>query len=61
MIPLLISSLLVILISPLFAFVSANGYKLEGTASEGWWELYKTFLIKYCTKDLPIIVYINNF
>lgn len=61
MIPLFISSVVVILLSPLFAFVSANGYKLHNSTSDNWWKLYKTFLIKYCTEDLPIIVYTNNF
>lgn len=62
MIPLFISSLVVILLSPFFAFVSANGFKLlEGQKSRSWWGQYKAALIKFCTDDLPIVVYSNRY
>lgn len=54
-----IDSLVVIVLSPLFAFVSANGQKLN-YPTESWWKLYKAGLIMSCTKALPIVVYIKN-
>lgn len=35
--PLVISSLVVIILSPLLAFLSANGCKLQYTTQETWW------------------------
>lgn len=54
-----IDSLVVIMISPLLAFVSANANKLD-FPTESWWKLYKDGLILACTKALPIVVYIKN-
>lgn len=54
-----IDSLVVIVISPLLAFVSANANKLS-FPTESWWKLYKDGLILVCTKALPIVVYIKN-
>lgn len=54
-----IDSLVVILLSPLFAFVSANDQKLN-YPTESWWKLYKDGLILACTELLPIVVYIKN-
>lgn len=59
MIILAISSLVVILLSPLFAFVSANGQKLN-YQTESWWKLYKAGLIMSCTKLLPIVIFYKN-
>ena len=50
-----ISSLVVIILSPLFAFLGANGCKLQYTTSESWWEIYKRNLILSCTELLPIV------
>lgn len=64
---LIISSLVVILLSPLIAFVGANEYKLsaneynQGRTKVSWWKTYKTGLIATCTEWLPIVVYKNNF
>lgn len=64
---LIISSLVVILLSPLIAFVGANEYKLgtneysQGRTKASWWKTYKTGLIATCTELLPIVVYKNNF
>ena len=55
-----ISSLVVILLSPLFAFISANGQKLN-YPTESWWKLYKSGLIMSCTELLPIVVFYNHF
>lgn len=55
-----ISSLVVILLSPLFAFVSANGRKLN-YPTESWWKLYKDGLIMSCTELLPIVIFYNHF
>lgn len=54
-----IDSLVVIVLSPFLAFVSANANKL-GFPKESWWKLYKDGLILSCTKALPIVVYIKN-
>lgn len=54
-----IDSLVVIVLSPFLAFVSANADKL-GFPKESWWKLYKDGLILSCTKSLPIVVYIKN-
>lgn len=51
------SSLLIIIFSPLLAFVRANEYKLVYKTPESWWEVYKTGLVTLCTKLLPIRVY----
>lgn len=56
-----ISSLLIIVFSPLLAFVRANEYKLVYKTSESWWEIYKTGLVALCTELLPIMVYAKNF
>lgn len=56
-----ISSLVMIVFSPLLAFFSANGWKLAHTTSDSWWGTYKTSLIDFCTEALPIVVYMNNF
>ena len=55
LIPLFISSLILIILSPLFAFFGANGCKLAYTISESWWEIYKRNLIVTCTELLPIV------
>lgn len=66
-IPLVISSLVVILLSPLIAFVGTNGCKLGDEYKQGhmtsasWWKTYKTGLVVACTEMLPIVVYKNNF
>ena len=56
-----ISSLVVIILSPLIAFVGANGYKMAHTTTANWWEIYKARLVDTCTDDLPIVVYVKNF
>ena len=56
-----ISSLVTIMLSPLIAFVGANGYKMANTTAVSWWQIYKDRLIDTCTDMLPIVVYINNF
>lgn len=56
-----ISSLLIIVFSPLLAFVRANEYKLASTTTASWWEIYKTGLVALCTELLPIMVYAKNF
>lgn len=61
MFTLVISSLVVIILSPLLAFVGANGYKMAHTTTANWWEIYKARLVDTCTDDLPIVVYMNNF
>lgn len=53
--PLVISSLILIMLSPLLAFFGANGCKLQYTTSESWWEIYKRNLIMLCTELLPIV------
>lgn len=58
---LVISSLVTIMLSPLIAFVGANGYKMANTTAVSWWQIYKDRLIDTCTDMLPIVVYINNF
>lgn len=64
---LIISSLVVILLSPLIAFVGANEYKLGAneynqgrTTSLSWWQIYKDDLVVVCTELLPIVVYKNS-
>lgn len=64
---LIISSLVVILLSPLIAFVGANEYKLSAneynqgrTTSASWWQIYKDDLVVVCTELLPIVVYKNS-
>lgn len=52
---LVIGSLLMIVFSPLLAFLGANGCKLQYTTSESWWEIYKRNLILSCTELLPIV------
>ena len=54
---LIISSLVSIVFSPLFAFLNANNFKLEHATSESWWDHYKATLIWLCTDDLPIVKY----
>lgn len=61
MFTLAISSLVVIILSPLIAFVGANGYKMAQTTTANWWEIYKARLVDTCTEDLPIVVYVKNF
>lgn len=61
MFTLVISSLVVIILSPLIAFVGANGYKMAQTTAVSWWQIYKDRLIDTCTDMLPIVVYMNNF
>ena len=58
---LVISRLLIIILSPLFAFVRANEDKLDSTTTVSWWQIYKDRLIDTCTDMLPIVVYMNNF
>lgn len=53
--PLIISSLVTIIFSPLLAFFGANGCKLAYQTSESWWEIYKRNLIDLCTDLLPIV------
>lgn len=55
-----ISSLLIIVFSPLLAFFCANEDKLVYKTSESWWEIYKTSLVALCTKLLPIGVYVDK-
>lgn len=50
-----ISRLLIIVLSPLLAFVRANEYKLASTTTASWWEIYKRNLILSCTELLPIV------
>lgn len=61
MVSLLIGSLVVIVISPLLAFVNANNFKLEDQTSRSWWGQYKVALIEFCTDELPIVVYSRHF
>ena len=53
--PLVISSLILIILSPLLAFFGANCCKLEYTTPESWWKLYKRNIIMLCTDELPIV------
>ena len=53
--PLIISSLILIILSPLFAFFGANCCILEYTTLENWWKLYKRNIIMLCTDELPIV------
>lgn len=51
-----ISRLLIIVLSPLIAFVRAN----EDTTSASWWEAYKAGLVDACTDLVPIMAYEKN-
>ena len=55
-----ISRLLIIILSPLFAFVRANEYKLDSTTKASWWEAYKADLVDECTDLVPILAYEKN-
>lgn len=55
-----ISRLLIIVFSPLLAFVRANEYKLASTTTASWWETYKAGLVDACTELLPIMAYEKN-
>lgn len=57
---LVISSLVVIILSPIIAFVGANEHKLTYTTSASWWEAYKAGLVDACTELLPIMAYEKN-
>lgn len=61
LVALAISSLVVIILSPLIAFVGANGYKMAQTTTANWWKIYKDRLVDTCTEDLPIVIYVKNF
>ena len=62
-----IGNLVVILLSPLIAFVGTNSRKLGDEYEQGhmtsasWWKTYKTDLVFVCTEMLPTVVYKNNF
>lgn len=55
-----ISRLLIIVLSPLIAFVRANEYKLASTTTASWWEAYKAGLVDACTDLVPIMAYEKN-
>lgn len=55
-----ISRLLIIILSPLFAFVSANENKLGSTTTASWWEAYKAGLVDAYTDLAPILAYEKN-
>ena len=55
-----ISSLVVIILSPLFAFLGANGCKLQYKTPETWWEIYKRNLYVLCTDCLPIVMWFKQ-
>lgn len=55
--PLAISSLIVIILSPLIAFLGTNGCKLQYKTPETWWEIYKRNLYILCTDCLPIVMW----
>ena len=55
-----ISRLLIIVFSPLLAFVRANEYKLASTTTASWWEAYKAGLVDVCTDLVPIMAYEKN-
>lgn len=58
--PLAISSLVVIIFSPLLAFLGANGCKLQYKTPETWWEIYKRNLYILCTDCLPIVMWFKQ-
>ena len=58
---LIVSSLVVILLSPLIAFFGTNEYKLTYTTSASWWKSYKMAFINTYTEFLPIVVYVKHF
>lgn len=60
LIPLAISSLIVIILSPFIAFLGANGCKLQYTTQETWWEIYKRNLYVLCTDCLPIVMWFKG-
>lgn len=55
-----ISRLLIIVLSPLIAFVRANEYKLASTTMASWWGAYKAGLVDTCTELLPIMAFEKN-
>lgn len=55
-----ISRLLIIILTPLFAFVRANEDKLESTTTASWWEAYKAGLVDAYTDLVPILAYEKN-
>lgn len=55
-----ISRLLIIVLSPLIAFVCANEYKLASTTTASWWEAYKAGLVDACTDLVPIMAFEKN-
>lgn len=55
-----ISRLLIIVLSPLIAFVRANEYKLASTTTASWWKAYKDGLVDTCTELLPIMAFEKN-
>lgn len=57
---LVVSSLVVITLSPIIAFVGANEHKLTSTTSASWWKSYEMAFINTYTEFLPIIVYVKN-
>ena len=59
-IPLTVSSLVLIILSPFIALFGANSVKLQYSTPESWWELYTSNLIMLCTDDLPIIVFLRG-
>lgn len=61
LVSLIISSLVMILLSPFFAFVHTNNCKLKYPNSKSWWVIYKNALIRFCTDELPIVVFYNHF
>lgn len=58
--PLAISSLIVIILSPLIAFLGANGCKLQYKTPETWWEIYKRNLYILFTDCLPIVMWFKQ-
>lgn len=60
MIIIALSSLVLIVLSPLIAILCANSRKLD-FPMESWWKLYKASLIEICTDDLPIVIFYNHF
>lgn len=55
-----ISRLIIIVLSPLIAFVRANEYKLASTTTASWWEAYKAGLVDACTDLVPIMAFEKN-
>lgn len=58
--PLAISSLIVIILSPLIAFLGTNGCKLQYKIPETWWEIYKRNLYVLFTDCLPIVMWFKQ-